>query len=55
MTPSRDLIRALEPLAKHEELSHVVGHGDKEALEAFLWGKDTLDLLNLNPKSRPGC
>ena len=49
MTPSRELIRALEPLAKNDELSHVVGNGDKEALEAFLWGKDTLDLLNLNP------
>ncbi|MCH2165853.1 MAG: sulfite reductase flavoprotein subunit alpha [Marinovum sp.] len=48
MTPSRDLIRTVEPLAKHDELSHVVGHGDKEALEAFLWGKDALDLLNLN-------
>ncbi|MEM6634558.1 MAG: sulfite reductase subunit alpha [Pseudomonadota bacterium] len=49
MTPSRDLIRAIEPLANHDELSHVVGHGDKEALEHFLWGKDALDLLNLNP------
>ena len=49
MTPSRDLIRAIEPMAKHDELSHVLGHGDKEALEAFLWGKDALDLLNLNP------
>jgi sulfite reductase (NADPH) flavoprotein alpha-component len=49
MTPSRDLIRALEPKAKDAEFSHVVGNGDKEALEAFLWGKDTLDLLNLNP------
>ena len=50
MTPSRDLIRALEPLAKNDELSHVVSHGDKEALETFLWGRDTLDLLNLNAK-----
>ncbi|MEM9708888.1 MAG: sulfite reductase flavoprotein subunit alpha [Pseudomonadota bacterium] len=50
MTPSRDIIRALEPVAGHDELSHVVSNGDKEALEAFLWGKDTLDLLNLNPK-----
>lgn len=49
MTPSRDLIRAIEPLARHDELSHVVGTGDKEALEAFLWGKDALDLLNLAP------
>lgn len=49
MTPSRDLIRALEPLAKNDEFTHVVSNGDKEALDAFLWGKDTLDLLNLNP------
>lgn len=49
MTPSRDLIHAIEPLAQHDEFSHVVGNGDKEALEAFLWGKDALDLLNLNP------
>jgi sulfite reductase (NADPH) flavoprotein alpha-component len=50
MTPSRDLIRAIEPLAKNDELSHVVGNGDKEALEHYLWGKDALDLLNLNPE-----
>ncbi|MEM7060535.1 MAG: sulfite reductase subunit alpha [Pseudomonadota bacterium] len=50
MTPPRELIRGLEPLAGHDELSHVVGNGDKEALEHFLWGKDTLDLLNLNPE-----
>ncbi|MEM8978262.1 MAG: sulfite reductase flavoprotein subunit alpha [Pseudomonadota bacterium] len=49
MTPSRELIRAIEKVAGHDELSHVVGHGDKEALEHFLWGKDALDLLNLNP------
>ncbi|MEO0781057.1 MAG: sulfite reductase subunit alpha [Pseudomonadota bacterium] len=49
MTPSRELIRGLEPLVKDQELSHVVGNGDKEALEDYLWGKDTLDLLNLNP------
>lgn len=48
-TPSRELIAEIEKRANHEELSHVLGHGDKEALEAFLWGKDTLDLLNLNP------
>ena len=48
MTPSRELIRGLEPLVKDQELSHVVGNGDKEALEDYLWGKDALDLLNLN-------
>ncbi|NRB03500.1 MAG: sulfite reductase subunit alpha [Rhodobacteraceae bacterium] len=49
MTPPREFLRGIAPLAKHEELNHVLSHGDKEALEAFLWGKDTLDILNLNP------
>ncbi|MEM6482398.1 MAG: sulfite reductase flavoprotein subunit alpha [Pseudomonadota bacterium] len=49
MTPSRELIRGLEPLVRDDEFTHVVTNGDKEALEAFLWGKDTLDLLNMKP------
>ncbi|MEL7279072.1 MAG: sulfite reductase subunit alpha [Pseudomonadota bacterium] len=49
MTPSRELIRGLEPLVKEPELTHVLEHGDKEALENYLWGKDALDLLNLDP------
>jgi sulfite reductase (NADPH) flavoprotein alpha-component len=49
MTPSRDMIRGIEALAKDDELSHVVGNGDKEALEHYLWGRDALDLLNINP------
>ncbi|MEM6486941.1 MAG: sulfite reductase flavoprotein subunit alpha [Pseudomonadota bacterium] len=48
-TPSKDLIAGVEARVGHDELSHVVGSGDKEALDAFLWGKDTLDLLNLDP------
>ena len=49
-TPSRNLIAAVEAQAKHEKFSHVLKNGDKEALADFLWGKDTLDLLNLNSK-----
>ena len=49
MTPSRDMIRALEPLLKHDELTYVVNNGDKDALARFLWNKDTLDLMDLNP------
>ncbi|MEM7662424.1 MAG: sulfite reductase subunit alpha [Pseudomonadota bacterium] len=48
-TPPRSLLAEVEKRAGHEELSHVLGNGDKEALEAFLWGRDTLDILNLNP------
>ncbi len=49
MTPSREMIRGLEAIVKDEELTHVVGHGDKEALEHYLWGRDALDLLNIKP------
>ncbi|MEM1238004.1 MAG: sulfite reductase flavoprotein subunit alpha [Pseudomonadota bacterium] len=49
MTPGREFIREIEKRAGHDELTHVVSNGDKEALEAFLWGKDALDLMNLNP------
>ncbi|MEM6709161.1 MAG: sulfite reductase flavoprotein subunit alpha [Pseudomonadota bacterium] len=52
MTPSRDLLEYLHTHAGDDELSHVVGNGDKEALDAYLWGKDVLDLLNLKPSLR---
>ncbi|MEM6469963.1 MAG: sulfite reductase flavoprotein subunit alpha [Planctomycetota bacterium] len=48
-TPSRELIEGLEPLVHDEELTYVLGTGDKEAIDSFLWGKDSLDLLNLSP------
>jgi sulfite reductase (NADPH) flavoprotein alpha-component len=50
-TPSRDLIAEIERRAGHEELTHIVRNGDKEALDAFLWGKDSLDLISLLPPS----
>lgn len=50
-TPSRDLIAEVERRAGHEELTHVVRNGDKEALEAFLWSKDALDLISLIPEN----
>ncbi|MCH2076062.1 MAG: sulfite reductase flavoprotein subunit alpha [Rhodobacteraceae bacterium] len=50
MTPGREFIREIEKRAGHDELTHVQSNGDKEALEAFLWSKDALDLMNLNPE-----
>ncbi|MCB5190947.1 sulfite reductase subunit alpha [Methylobacillus arboreus] len=47
--PSRELIAAVEQRAGNDDLSRVVQSGDKAALENWLWGKDTLDLLQLNP------
>lgn len=48
MTPSKDVIQAIEKRAGDAEFSHVISHNDKEALATYLWGKDCLDLLNLN-------
>ncbi len=48
VTPSRDLIAAIETRAGDEGLTHVLRHGDREALGAWLWGRDVLDLLDLN-------
>ncbi len=47
-TPSRELIATVGERSGNEELAHVLRNGDKEALDAFLWNKDTLDLLNLS-------
>lgn len=48
-TPTHEFIDEIEKRAGNEELSHVLRHGDKEALDAWLWGKDILDLLALDP------
>lgn len=48
-TPSSDFVKAIEARANDEHLTHIVEHGDKDAMEAFLWSKDILDLLNLYP------
>ncbi|GGF50061.1 sulfite reductase [NADPH] flavoprotein alpha-component [Azorhizobium oxalatiphilum] len=50
VTPSRELIAAIEARAGDDELTHVLRHRDREALDTWLWGRDVLDMLNLNPK-----
>ena len=47
-TPPKDLIAAIAERSGHDELCSIVTNGDKEAMDAFLWGRDTLDLLNLD-------
>ncbi|KZM49093.1 sulfite reductase flavoprotein subunit alpha [Labrenzia sp. OB1] len=49
-TPSKDLIAEIERRAGDGELSHIVKNGDKEALEAWLWGRDCIDLLGMLPQ-----
>ncbi|MDQ8698128.1 sulfite reductase subunit alpha [Hyphomicrobium sp. LHD-15] len=51
-TPSRELVSAIEVRGGDDALTHVVRHGDKEAMDAWLWSKDILDVLNVNPAVR---
>ena len=48
-TPSQEALQALEPLLGDQEFSHVMTSSDREELNSFLWGKDLLDILQLNP------
>lgn len=45
--PSRKLIEWVGQNTTNQELHHVLQHDDKDALGVWLWGKDTLDLLQL--------
>ncbi|MCX2199667.1 sulfite reductase subunit alpha [Pantoea agglomerans] len=45
--PSRKLIECVGQNTTNQELRHVLQHDDKDALGVWLWGKDTLDLLQL--------
>ena len=45
--PSRKLIEWVGQNTTTQELRHVLQHDDKDALGVWLWGKDTLDLLQL--------
>lgn len=46
--PSRKLIERVGQNTTNQELRHVLQHDDKDALGVWLWGKDSLDLLQLD-------
>ncbi|MGN5239455.1 sulfite reductase subunit alpha [Rhodococcus sp. SJ-3] len=47
--PNVDLLEAVEERTGNEELTYVLRHGDKAALDEWLWGRDILDVLSLKP------
>lgn len=47
-TPSKYLVDYIASRSQDAELTHLSATGDKEALDAWLWGKDVLDLLNVD-------
>lgn len=50
--PARKLVDWIGQGSANEELLHILQHDDKDTLDAWLWGKDILDLLLLDP-ARP--
>ncbi|MEM1370893.1 MAG: sulfite reductase flavoprotein subunit alpha, partial [Pseudomonadota bacterium] len=54
-TPSPALLQYVSERVEDETLQQVLTHGDKEALDAWLWGKDVLDVLNIDPKLTISC
>ncbi len=51
-TPPRKLVDFVGQQTANEELRHILQHDDKDTLDAWLWGKDVLDLLRVDP-TRP--
>ncbi|MDV2476132.1 sulfite reductase subunit alpha [Rhodococcus zopfii] len=47
--PNIDLLEEVEKRTRNEELTYVLRHGDKSALDDWLWGRDILDVLRLEP------
>ncbi len=48
--PSKELLKEIAKRSGHQELNGVLESGDKDKLSDYLWGRDSLDLLQLNPE-----
>ncbi|MEO0484732.1 MAG: sulfite reductase flavoprotein subunit alpha [Pseudomonadota bacterium] len=49
LTPSKDLIEGVASVVQDDALAAAMA-GGREAQEAFFWGKDVLDVLNIDPR-----
>ena len=49
-TPNKMLIEEILKKSKNIDVRKILASDDKEKLDSFLWGKDILDLLNLDEK-----
>ena len=47
--PSMDLIEAVAETAGNAELDHVLQNGDRASFDAWTWGRDVADVLDLDP------
>lgn len=48
--PTREFVAEVARRSRDPELAHVLEHGDRQALDAWLYGRDCLDLLRMLPK-----
>lgn len=48
--PSKELVQEIAKRSGNAELNNAIDSGDKNLLAKYLWGRDTLDLLQQNPK-----
>ena len=49
-SPNRTFIEEIAKLSKNSEFSNLIKSERKDKIDSFLWGKDILDLLNLDLK-----
>lgn len=47
--PSKELVQEIATRSGNQALNGILNTGDKEQLASYLWGRDTLDLLQQNP------
>ncbi|MCI2265264.1 sulfite reductase subunit alpha [Sediminivirga luteola] len=50
-TPAKELLARLADSEPHGELDSLLDSGDRLALDNWLWGKDTVDLLRAHPRA----
>ncbi|GAA2231009.1 sulfite reductase flavoprotein subunit alpha [Herbiconiux moechotypicola] len=51
-TPSKELLAAIAEQQPAGDLAAVLAHSDRDMLESWLWGRDTLDVLRTAPGLR---
>tara|TARA_Y100001954_G_scaffold238561_1_gene306677 strand:- start:1069 stop:2892 length:1824 start_codon:yes stop_codon:yes gene_type:complete len=51
-TPSKNFVEEINDILKNKQFENLIKAEEKENLEKFLWGKDILDILNLNVNAK---
>lgn len=49
-SPPMEFVRAVSSVIEHADLNEAVAKNSKQAIDAFCWGKDVIDILNCDPR-----